>query len=153
MPRLICWSLLACACVTMSACSKSEPLGGVDPGATGAATTANGAAADGAAPAEAAPAVSLQSLAEQVQAQQAERDRVAKEQAEKETAELEALAAAAPPGPRPSVLMNAMTAPLEAMLQNSMQSLMAGGGPLQGILPSRNEAKNDKPADEAKPAE
>lgn len=148
MTRVICWSLLACACVTMSACSKSEPLGGVDPGASGAGPTANSAA-----PAEAAPAVSLQSLAEQVQAQQAEQDRIAKEQADKERAELEALAAAAPPGPRPSVLMNAMTAPLQALLQNSMQSLMAGGGPLQGILPSRNAAKNEQPAAEAKPAE
>lgn len=138
MTRALCWTLLVGVCLTFTACTKSEPLGGVDP----VAEQATG------------PAPSLEQAQAKLAEMQAEKTRQAEEQAAQEAADREARAVAAGPGPRPSVLLNLMAQPLQAMMQNSMQSLTAGGGPLQDLLPSRNNNKpQDKAADEAKPAD
>ncbi len=140
MSRCICWTLLAGVCMTLAACSKSEPLGGVTP-------VADQAAAD-------APAPSLEQAQAKIAAVQAEKTRQAEEQAAKEAEEIAAREAAAAPGPRPSVLLNVMAQPLQALMQNSVQSLMSGGGPLQDMLPSRNANKQEeKPAQQAQPAQ
>lgn len=147
-------ALWAGICLTLAACAKKDeyPIG---PQAGGAAAPAPAA--------DAAPAATREDFVAKLQAQQDEVKKQEEAKVAAEAAELQAKADAAPPGPRPSVLLNAMTQPLQSMLQNSMQSMMSGGGPLQSMLPSGRgnsanaggapAASGDKPAEEAKPAE